>query len=453
MTPSDPSSLQPLLEQALQLARQQGADQADAVVTRSRDHSALVREGRPEEREHAENVGLGLRVFRNGRMACVSSTDLSRNALEQLAERACAMADAVPPSPFDGLAEHPLAQPDRQLIEQLDLVDPSAPPSMEQLIETACAMEEAALSSKGITNSSGASASAQYQEIALATTGGFSGAYARTRFGRGVSVVAGTGNAMERDYATHSTTHQADLRSAAELGTEAAERALARLNPTRPTTGTMPVIFDRRVSNSLLGHLASAINGATIARGASFLRDRRGQRLFREGIRITDSPRLARGPGSRPFDGEGCAATELAVIDDGVLEHWLLDSRTARQLGLTSNGRAVRSSSAPPRPGTSNFIMQPGTLTPQALRADISEGLLVTELMGNAINLLTGDYSRGAAGFMIRNGQIAEPVSGVTLAGDLAAMFASLTAADDLTYDRAHAAPSVRIDSMTIAGT
>lgn len=451
-TSAKPETLE-LLERALTAAKRHGADHADAVLFRTHDRSALVREGRPEGMDHAETVALGLRVFRDGRMASVSGTDISAEALEQLSERVCAMAAAVPPAPYDGLAAHPLERPDAALVERLDLVDFTPAPDMAALLESARATEAAALEQAGITKSNGASASASRQEIALATSGGFSGVYARTRFGRGVSVVAGPEGAMERDYAMHSATHQADLRDGAALGREAAERAVARLNPRRPATGALPVIFDRRVSATLLGHLASAINGATIARGASFLRDRLGQAVFAPGITIADAPRRPRALGSRPFDAEGCAAPDLSLIEDGRLVAWLLDSRTARQLGMTSNGRAVRSASGAPHPGTSNFYLAPGAQSAEALRADITEGLLVTELMGNALNLQTGDYSRGASGFMIRNGEIAEPVSGLTLAGNLTVMFASLIPADDLQFDHAHVAPSVRIDRMTIAGT
>ncbi|GBQ06719.1 TldD/PmbA family protein [Saccharibacter floricola] len=441
-----------LLQQALQAAKRNGADHADVVATRSHSQSAMVRQGKAEGIKHADNISLGLRVFRGQRIATVSGNDVSSNALDQLAERACAMAKIVPPSPYDGLADHPLEAPDQALIRSLDMFDDSPAPDTARLLDKALEMERAALSHKGITNSSGASASAGRTDIALATSGGFYGAYQRSQFGLGVSVLAGEGDKMERDYAFHSTLHQTDLRTPEALGHEAAERALARLNPGRPKTGHYPVIFDRRISSSLLGHLASAINGAAIARGSSFLKDKMGQSIFADGITITDDPTLARQAGSRPFDGEGCATSRLNIVENGVLNHWLLDSRCARQLSLTPNGRAVRSLDGSVHPSSSNLFLQTGSVSVEELCQDIKEGVLITELMGNAINMLTGDYSRGASGFMIRNGHKAEAVSGLTIAGNLHEMFTHLRPADDLQFDQAVNAPSIRLDSMTIAG-
>lgn len=441
------------LEHALATTRQHGADHADAFIIRSRSRSAMIRQGNAEGIRHAESLSLGLRVFREGRMASVAGNDLSTSALNQLAERACAMAQMVPPSPYDGLAENPLIPVSAEAVQRLELYDPLTPPSISDLLDHAREIETSALSYDGITNSNGASASTSESDVALATSSGFSGAYRRTSHGYGISVLAGTGAQMQRDYAFHSALHWKDLRAAKDLGHEAAQRALARLNPTRPKTGTYPVVFDRRVAGSLLGHFAAAINGAAIVQGTSFLKDKLNKHIFGHDIHITDDPTLPRMAGSHPFDGEGTASLPLQLIEGGVLKDWLLDSRCARQLGLNgSNGRATRSTGSAPRPGTSNLFMQPGTLSPDALRHDIKEGVLITELMGNAINMLTGDYSRGGSGFMIRNGEIAEPVSGITIAGNLNDMFARLIPANDLNLLEGFHTPTIRIDQMSLAG-
>ena len=441
------------LDAALTYARQHGADQADAVVIRGQSRSAMIRQGQAEGIRHAESLSLGLRVFHEGRVASVSGNELTPEALSQLAERACAMAKVVPPSPDDGLAEQPLMPVPASTVAQLDLLDPASPPGTNDLLDRAREMEEAALSHDGITNSSGASASTSRQDVALATSAGFAGHYQRSGHSYGISVLAGTGTGMQRDYALHSAVHQADLASPASLGHEAACRALARLNPVRPKTGLYPVLFDPRVSSSLLAHLAGAINGSAIVQEASFLKNRLGKAVFGKGITITDDPTLPRLSGSRPFDGEGTACLPLNLVKDGQLCHWLLDSRCARRLGLpASNGRASRSGSGNVRPGTSNLFLHAGTLSPEELRHDIKEGVLVTELMGNAINMLTGDYSRGGSGFMIRNGEIAEPVSGITIAGNLTDMFMRLLPANDLNLMAGHHAPTIRIDQMSLAG-
>ncbi|OOL19472.1 modulator protein [Bombella intestini] len=447
------TSLLSHLDDALKLARQHGADQADAVVIRGQSRSAMIRQGKAEGIRHAESLSLGLRVFHEGRVATVAGNDLTPEALSQLAERACAMAKVVPPSPDDGLAAQPLIPVPANAIATLDLLDPATPPSMETLLSKAQDMEEAALSHDGITNSSGASASTSLHDVALATSAGFTGQYQRSGHGYGISVLAGTGAQMQRDYAFHSAVHQADLENPAQLGHEAARRALARLNPTRPKTGLYPVLFDPRVAGSLLAHLAGAINGSAIVQEASFLKDKLNHAVFSRGITITDDPTLPRLAGSRPFDGEGTAGRPLNLVEDGQLHHWLLDSRCARKLGLpASNGRANRSGGGSVHPGTSNLLLHAGQHSPEELRHDIKEGVLITELMGSAINMLTGDYSRGGSGFMIRNGEIAEPVSGITVAGNLLDMFARLIPANDINLMMGHHAPTIRIDQMSLAG-
>ncbi|HEY4254422.1 MAG TPA: TldD/PmbA family protein, partial [Roseomonas sp.] len=405
-------------------ARRAGADAADALLVRNASLSVSRRLGKIEQLERSEGFDIGLRVFVGRRQAVISSTDADARKFTALAERAVAMARVVPEDPFAGLAGARSFTP-----QALDL-DDGAEPSAEALLERAAAIEEAALAVTGITNSEGGEASWSHAAIALVTSEGFAGEYARSAHSTGISVVAGSGTAMERGWEHSFTVHLADLEDAATLGHRAAERAVARLNPRRPATARLPVVFDPRVSGSLLGHLAGAINGAAVARGTSFLKDSMGQRVLAAGLTVRDDPRRPRGLRSRPFDGEGLPGAPMAIVEDGVLTSWILDSRSARQLGLASTGHASRGTGGPPGPATTNFWLEPGHVTPGELIGDIAEGLYVTDMIGMGVNGLTGDYSRGAAGFMIRDGAIAEPVAEITIAGHLTEMFAHLIPAN-----------------------
>ena len=436
-----------LLEALIGRARAAGADAADAVLVAGTSLSVARRLGQTEQLERADSSDLGLRVFVGRRSAMVSSTAMDPAGFARLAERAVAMARVVPEDPFAALSEQATApEPDA-----LDL-DDGAEPEAAALIARASAAEAAALAVAGVTNSEGAEAGYGRTEIALVTSSGFAGRYVRSSHSLSATALAGQGTGMQRDYDYSATVHLADLEDAVAIGRAAGERAIARLNPTRPKTMRLPVVFDPRVASSLVGHLASAINGAAVARGTSFLKDRMGQRIFAAGVHVIDDPRRVRGLRSRPFDGEGVPTARLAVIEDGLLASWLLDSRSARQLGLRSNGHAGRGTSAPPSPGSTNLYMAAGRLTPAELMADIALGFYVTELIGMGVNGVTGDYSRGAAGFMIRDGALAEPVAEVTIAGTLPEIFAQLTPANDLRFRRATDAPTVRVESMTLAG-
>jgi len=437
-----------LLADLLARARAAGADAADAVLVSSTSLSIQRRLGRTEQLERSEARDLGLRVFVGKRQAIVSSTTADPAGFAKLAERAVDMARIVPEDPYAGLAAEmqPAADP------ALDLEDASEP-SVEELVARASAAEEAALAIPGITNSEGADAGYSRTRVSLATSAGFSGSYARTGHSISATALAGAGTGMQRDYDYSSAVHLADLEDPAGLGRAAAERALARLNPTRPKTATLPVIYDPRVASSLLGHLMGAINGGAIVRGTSFLKDSLGQRIFAPGITVRDDPRRVRGMRSRPFDAEGVPTAARDIIEDGVLTTWLLDSRSARQLGLRSTGHAGRGTGSPPSPGPSNLCLLPGTATPTELMADIKEGLYIIELMGGGANGITGDYSRGAAGFMIRNGQLAEPVSEITIAGSIQAMFLNMTPANDLRLRRGTDSPTIRVEGLTLAGT
>lgn len=434
------------LSDLIAAAKRAGADAADALLVSSASLSVRRRLGQIEQLERSEGFDLGLRVFLGRRQAIVSSTDPDPKGFAALAERAVAMARVVPEDPFAGLPEA-VAIPPRDL----DLAD-TAEPSAEELLARAAAAEEAALAVAGVTNSEGADAGWGRYDIALVGSNGFAGAYARTSHSISATALAGAGTAMERDYDWSSTVHLADLDDPVAIGRRAGEQAVRRLNPTKAKTARIPVVFDPRVAGSLLGHLVGAINGASVARGTSFLKDRMGQQVLAAGLTVRDDPLRKRGLRSRPFDGEGMPGEGRAIVSDGVLTTWLLDWRSARQLGLASTGHASRGTGGPPGPAPTNLWLEPGTLTPAALMADIAEGLYVTDLIGMGVNGVTGDYSRGAAGFMIRNGQLAEPVSEVTIAGNLKEMFLHMTPANDLVFRRGTDSPTVRVEGLTLAG-
>ncbi len=427
-----------LAEDLLRAARAAGADVAETSMGVGASLSVQRRLGKIEETERAESRGMSLRVFVGKRNASVSAGSIDPGAFARLAEQAVAMARVVPE---DVYAEIPDAPPpiDAAFLELDDPVEPS----METLIARAAAAEDTALAVAGITNSEGASAGWGRSNAVLVTSRGFAGSYTRSNHSVSATAIAGAGTGMQRDYDYTSAVHGADLEDPAALGRRAADQALARLNPARPKTAKLPVLFHPRVAGSMLGHLASAINGASIARGTSFLREKLGEQIFAPGIEIIDDPLRVRGRRSRAFDGEGQRGEVRRFIADGVLTSWILDTRSANQLGLKTTGHAG---------GTSNWYMAPGKLSPAEFMADISEGLFVTEMIGMGINGITGDYSRGAAGFMIRNGALAEPVAEITIAGNLLAMFAALTPANDLIFKRGTDAPTLRIDGMTMAG-
>jgi PmbA protein len=436
-----------LLNDLIARARAAGADAADAVMVGGASLSVQRRLGQTEHVERSEGQDLGLRVFLGNRSAIVSSTTVDPAGFAQLAERAVAMARVVPEDPDGGLA----AEAAPADAGSLDLADP-AEPETDALVARASAAEEAALAVSGVNNSEGAEAGYGRVEIVLVTSAGFAGRFVRTSHSVSATALAGQGTAMQRDYDYSSTVHLADLEDATAIGRSAGERTIARLNPARPKTAKLPVVYDPRVSGGLVGHLSGAINGASVARGTTFLKDKLGDRIFPSGIVVQDDPLRRRGLRSRPFDGEGVPSRPLAIIEDGVLTTWLLDSRSARQLGLKTTGHAARGTGGPPSPSASNLYMAAGPLSPAELMADIKEGLYVTELIGMGVNGVTGDYSRGAAGFMIRDGALAEPVAEITIAGHLLEMFAHLTPASDLHFKRGTDAPTLRIEGMTVAG-
>ncbi len=439
---------QEILDRLLKAAKAAGADAADGLFVESVASSVSYRMGKLEDVERAEGSDLGLRVFVGNKVAFVSSTDFSAEALAGLPDRAVAMAKLAPEDKYAGLAPK-----DRLATHfpELDLDDPNEP-SAETLIDRARDVEGAALAVKGITNSEGGGASYGRTAIALATSEGFFGHYAGTSQGMGVAVLGGEGTGMERDYESASARHGSDLESADAIGRRAGERTIARLNPRKVKTQSVPVIYDPRVSMSIVGHLAGAISGASIARGVSFLKDMLGQDVFAKSIRVVDDPHRPRGLRSKPFDGEGVANKRFNLVDGGTITTWLLDCASAKQLGLATTGHAARGTGGPPSPSSTNLYMEAGSATPDELMSDIKSGFYVTELIGMGVNGVTGDYSRGASGFWIENGKLEFPVSEVTIAGNLKDMFRNLTPANDLVFRYGSNVPTLRIEGMTIAG-
>jgi PmbA protein len=444
----DPAAAERLTD-LVQAARKAGADAADAVEFKNISVGVSYRLGKLEDVGRSEGSDLGLRVFVGQRVAFVSSTDFTPAALAELPERAVAMARLAPEDKYAGLAPRELLA---QEMPEIDVDDPQEP-STALLVERARAAEHAALEVPGVTNSEGGAADYGRSFVTLATSEGFVGGYAGTSRSVSASVIAGEGTGMERDYAYARARHAADLESADTIGRRAGERAVSRLNPRKVKTQSVPVFYDPRVASSLIGHFVGAISGAAIARGVSFLKDRLGQAVFGPGISIIDDPHRKRGLRSKPFDGEGVRNRRTLLIEAGVLTTWLLDSASARQLGLQSTGHASRGTGGPPGPSATNLYMAAGDKSPEQLMADVREGFYVTELIGMGVNGVTGDYSRGAAGFWIENGKLAYPVSEVTIAGNLKDMYRNLTPASDLTFRYGTDSPTVRVEGMTIAGS
>ena len=433
---------------AVAAAMKLGADAADALAVDGRGTDIEMREGNIEKLEQAEARAIGLRVFSGKSSAIISGSVLTAEAIERLAETALAMARLAPPDSFSGIAERELLATH---FPGLDLVSAHLPDA-EELKRMARAAEEAALSIAGVSKSGGSGASASDSSVALVTSNGFAHGYRKTGVSVSVSAIVGDGTTMERDYDYSSAIHFSDLRPAEDVGREAGRRTVKRHNPRKVKSQQVPVVFDWRVASSLIGHVMGAISGAAIARGTSFLKDSLGQKIFTGGITIVEDPFIPRRLASRPFDGEGLSGAKRNIIDQGVLTGWTLDLRSARQLGLEPRGQGSRGLSSPPSPGSSNLYLQAGTSSPRELLSQIKQGLYVTELIGSSIDMVTGDYRRGASGFWIENGELAYPVSEITIAGNLKDMFLNVTPANDLEFRTAVNAPTCRVEGLTIAG-
>ena len=437
------------LSSLVKKAEKGGADAADAVLFKSMSLEVSYRLGKREDLERSESKDLGLRIFKGKKQAIVSSTDITASSLDELLERGLSMAAAMPDDPYCGLADTDHLSknhPDLDLNEDHE-------PAPEALYDLAAKAEEAALAVDGVSNSENAGAGWNRNRIALVTSSGFTGSYATSSHSIFASVIAGEGTAMERDYDFSSARHTADLDAPEKIGTKAGEQAVKRLKPRKVESQQVPVLFDPRVSRSILGHFSSAISGTSVARGTSFLKDRLDTAVFKPDIVIVDDPHRPRGLASKPFDGEGVSNRKWLLVDQGVLTTWVLDSASARQLELQTTGHASRGTSGPPSPNTTNLYMQPGDQSPEELIGGIDDGLYVTELIGFGVNGVTGDYSRGGAGFWIEKGELAYPVSELTIAGNLRDMFLETTPANDLMFRYGSNAPTLRIDGLMVAGT
>ena len=444
-------TLSDLSQRLLAQAKAAGADAADVLAVRGSSLSVDVRNGALEQAERSEATDIGLRVFVGQRVANVSSSDVRDQSLAIMAERAVAMAREAPEDPYVGLADPDQLATDRDA-DKLKLFDPSPEPSPAALEDDARDAEAAALAVDGITQVSAASAGYGTQDVYLAASNGFSGGY--TRSSRSVSCVAiaGTGTAMERDYDGDQRIFQSDLRSPADIGTTAARRALERMSPRKPKTGAYPVLFDERISSSLIGHLLSAINGVSIARRSSWALDLLGEEVLPKGLSLIEDPTRVRVSGSRPFDAEGLATRERNIVENGVLTGWTLDLASARKLGMDPTANAARSTSGGPSPTVWNVGLTQGDRSRDALIKEMGTGLVVTSMIGSTINPNTGDYSRGAAGFWVENGAVAYPVSGVTIAGNLRDMLKKMTPANDARPWLSRVVPSLLVEGLTLAG-
>lgn len=438
-----------LLDDLVKIAKSRGADSADALLVNGVSLSVSQRLGKREKLERAEGNDLGLRVLVGQKQAIASTNDWNADSLDELAERAIAMARSVPDDPYCGL-------PGENEIFAGPLIDPDicddTEPTTAQLAARAKRCEGAAMAVKGVTNSEGAEASWSLTEVAILASNGFAGNYAVSRHGVGTAVLAGKGAEMERDYEFSSTVFMDDLESPEATGERAGIRATSRVGSKKAETAKVPIVYDPRVAGSLVGHLASAVNGNAIARGTSFLKDSMGEQIFADDIVISDDPHRERGLRSKPFDAEGMANPAMNLIEDGVLKTWVLDMRSARQLDLQTTGRASRGASSPPSPSVTNLYMAAGKQSAFDLIKDIKSGFYAVELIGFGVNMITGDYSRGAAGFWIENGEVTFPVNEITIAGNLKDMFLNLTPASDLEFRYGTNAPTIRVEGMTVAG-
>jgi PmbA protein len=453
MPPTDraPTDLAGLTASLLDAARKAGAETADALAVAGESLSVEVRAGALEHAERAEGVDIGLRVLIGRRQACVASSDIRPETIAAMAERAVAMAREAPEDPHCGLAA-PEELATGWDLAALDLVDAAALPAPDALQDAALAAEAAALAVPGVSQIEGTGAGWSATRIHLAASNGFSGGYGRTGHSLHASAIAGEGLAMERDHAFEGRAHRADLPPPDEIGRRAGERAVARTGATRPPTGAFPVVFDERVAGSLIGHLAQAANGASVARGSSWLKDAMGEAVLPNGIDLIEDPFRPRTGGSRPFDGEGLPVARRAVVAGGVLHGWFLDLASARQLGLRSTGNASRGTGAPPSPSAGNLALTEGAATRDDLIAAMDTGLVVTSLMGSSINPTTGDYSRGASGFWVENGAIVRPVNECTIAGNLREMLKTIVPANDARRHLGRVVPSLLVEGLVIAG-
>lgn len=436
------------LDDLIASALKAGADAADAVLVEGASLGVSWRDQKMETLEHAEGADLGLRVLIGKKQAIVSSTDHRAETLAELVTRAVSMARLAPEDPYCGIADP------AQLISHppvLDLCD-ETDVTPEFLIAKAREAEDYARAYQGITQVEGIDAGASHSHVYLAASNGFRGDYKRSHYSLGLSVLAGSGLEMELGGEYKSMTYLSDLPAPATIAEKACRETVRKLGARKMPTCQVPVVYERELAASLLSSLSGAINGSGVARGVSFLKDRLGQQILPKGITIIDDPLRPRGMRSKAFDAEGLPCQRREIVVDGVLQTWLLDLRTSRQLGMQSTGHASRGTSGIPSPSCTNLYMQAGTITPADLIRDIKQGFFVTETMGHGVNGVTGDYSLAARGLWIENGEITFPVNEMTIAGNLKDMFLNLTPADDLKLEDGIDSPTLRVEGMTVAG-
>jgi len=443
--------LSALSEQMISIAKQAGADAADALAVDGTSVSITVRGGALEQAERSEGIDIGLRVFVGQRQSCVSSSDTNPDTLQQMAERAVAMAKEAPEDPYAGLASADDLAEDRDCTA-LELYDPTDEPDPAALQDDATRVEASALAVDGVTQVQGASAGYTRRRLHLTASNGFSGGYMRTSRGMSCQAISGTGTGMQRDYDFDSRIFQADLRDAAEIGRTAGERAVAIAGARKPKTGSYPVVFDERIASSLIGHLTNAANGAAISRGSSWLRDALDEQVLPKGLSVIEDPRRPRAFASRMFDAEGLPTASRAIVQDGTLQGWTLDLANARKLGLKSTANAMRGTSSPPSPGLTNIALTQGDKSRDDLLSDMGTGLLITSMIGSTINPNTGDYSRGASGFWVEKGEITYPVNECTVAGNLRDMLMRIIPANDARAHLSTVVPSLLVEGLTLAG-
>lgn len=440
-----------LAEQVLQAAKAAGADAADTLIAKGTSVSIEVREGALEHAERSEGIDLGLRVLMGKRQACVSISNDSANSIATMAERAVAMALEAPEDASCGLAEASQLATDWD-VDALELFDGGDAPAAEELQRWAVEAEAAALAVDGVSQAQGAGSGFSDTSLFLAASNGFAGGYRRGSYSTSCVAISGEGLAMERDYCGEARSHLADLPDATGIGRLAGERAVVRAGATRPPTGAFPVLFDERIAAGLIGHLVGAINGSAIVRGASYLKDALGEQVLPSGLSLIENPHRPRVSGSRPFDGEGLPVAKRAIVKDGVLQGWTLDLATARKLGMESTGNASRGASSPPSPSSGNLALTQGENSRDDLIAQMGTGLIITSMIGSTINPNTGDYSRGASGFWVENGEITGPVDECTVAGNLRDMLMNITPANDARGHLSRVVPSLLVEGLTIAG-
>ena len=435
-----------LAEEIIELTLSKGADSSDIVVAKNLSKNIGCRLGKIEEIEQSETRVLGLRTFIGNRNAIISTNDFSQNSINESIDRVISMTKLAPEDPLSKLASKTI-----ETIPNLDLFD-TYDLNSDELKDLALETENSALKVKGVTNSNGASSSQSKTSFHLSTSNGFSGGYKKSNFSISCSAIAGNELSMQTDYDYDSKVFFKDLKDTSLVGKQAAENTVSKCNPKKIKTCKSDVVFDPRVSRTLLSHISSLVNGVSIARGSSFLSEKMNSKIFNKEINIIDNPNIVKGLGSKPFDDEGCEMKRFNIIENGILKSWILDTTTSQQLGIKSNNRASRGMSSSPSPSPTNMFIDNGSISKNEIISNIKDDFYVTDLIGQGVNLITGDYSRGAGGFKIENGKISFPVNEVTIAGNLKDMFNRMIVANDLEFKYSLNSPTILIEGMTIAG-